>query len=190
MIRSVCVVDVETTGLDPAEGHRICEVGIVRVEDGEIVETFESLVNPQRPLPEAAARINGLTDEMLREAPTFDEIAPRVGGLLAEADMVAAYNAPFDMGFLRNEFTLAGATIPPCRVFDILAAARLLLPLRSRSLQSVSRHFGIRHTQSHRALDDAADAARVMFRLAALAGGAPVRRAPEVAPLLELYAGW
>ncbi len=101
-------LDLETTGLSPWFGDRICEVGIVISEGKRIKEQYQTLVNPERPLSVGAASTNGLTDEELESAPLFAEVGPKVLGLLSDT-VVVCHNAKFDLQFLDKEFKQAGA---------------------------------------------------------------------------------
>ena len=96
-------LDLETTGLSPWFGDRICEVGIVITEGKRIKEQYQQLVNPECPLSPGAASTNGLTDAELTSAPLFEAIAPKVLGSLSDT-VVVCHNAQFDIQFLDSEF--------------------------------------------------------------------------------------
>jgi DNA polymerase-3 subunit epsilon len=93
---------VETTGTT-STGDRITEVGIVRVEDGELVEEWSTLVNPECSIPEDIQALTGISNAMVRDAPTFHEIRREVHDRLAD-HLFVAHNARFDYGFIKNEF--------------------------------------------------------------------------------------
>ena len=116
-------VDVETTGLDPATGDRVCEIALLRVQENRELARFESLVHPQRPMHPGALAVHGITDAMLVGAPIFATLLPQIHALLQDAVLVA-HNARFDMGFLRHEWQLAGHTFP----FLAVASVREVLP--------------------------------------------------------------
>jgi DNA polymerase III subunit epsilon len=99
---AIAFVDVETTGTTPT-GDRITEIGIVRVEEGEVVEEWSSLVNPERPIPEEIQVLTGIDNAMVRAAPTFAELRREVHERLRDHVFVA-HNARFDYGFIKNEF--------------------------------------------------------------------------------------
>jgi len=148
------VVDVETTGLSPESGDRVCEIGAVRLRGGAVVDTFGSLVDPRRPVSPGAFAVNRISSAMLLDAPVFPEVASRLRAMMEDAVLVA-YNAPFDLSFLRSEFALIGE--PPIRnvVVDALALARQLLPgLGKYSQDNVARMIGIPFPVKHRALED------------------------------------
>ena len=96
------ILDVEPTGLSPWFGGRICEIGIVRCDGEKTVETFDSLLNPERPISPGAARVNGLKDADLIDAPKFADIAEQVVMLVRDA-VIVCHNIPFDLGFLSSE---------------------------------------------------------------------------------------
>jgi DNA polymerase III subunit epsilon len=148
------VVDVETTGLSPSYGDRVCEVGIVRAQDDQILDTYQSLVNPQRPISPGASRVNGLRDKDVCQAPVFAEIAREVLARIDGATLVC-HNAPFDLGFLEAELSHLGLLWAPAGVIDTLEIARRHFNFDSNSLPAVARDLGIETPQAHRALGDA-----------------------------------
>lgn len=152
--------DVETTGLNPQLGDRVCEVGIVVAQGEQILETYSSLVNPLRPISPGAAAVNGLTDELLRDQPTFAEIADEVIGRL-HGQIVVCHNAPFDLGFLQSELSRLGRTWQPRQVIDTLQLARQYFRFASNSLGAVAAALGIIVHDAHRALSDALTTYRV-----------------------------
>jgi DNA polymerase-3 subunit epsilon len=147
------IFDVETTGLNPAYGHRICEVGCLRVCNGEELDRFESLVDPRRPISPGAFRVNRITVEMPRGAPAFEQIA---GPLLEviEGTVLVAHNAPFDLGFLAAELGSARLPVPENPVVDTLALARRAYRLPRNSLSAVVAALGVTVSPTHRALSD------------------------------------
>lgn len=165
--KSLVVVDVETTGLSPSCNDRVCEIGAVKIKNGKIVKTFQSLVNPQCPMPYGAYCVHGISDDMLHHAPTFREIALSFEEFLEELP-VAAYNAPFDIGFINNEFIIAGShcMISRDKAVDILVLSRrYFYGLASYSLPQVARSLRINTGNVHRALDDAKTAWEILKRL-------------------------
>jgi DNA polymerase III epsilon subunit family exonuclease len=150
----IAVFDVETTGLSAAYGDRICEVGIVCARGDEIIDTYQSLVNPQRPISPGAAQVNGLSDAQVCQAPVFAEVAAEVLAHMDGATLVC-HNAPFDLSFLEAELARLGLTRPPIDVLDTLDIARRYYRFRSNSLSSVAANLRIVNVQAHRALGDA-----------------------------------
>jgi len=150
---SFTFVDVETTGLDPTTGDRVCEIALLRVHGDHEVARFESLVHPQRPMPPGALAVHGITDEMLVGAPTFALLLPQIYTLLQDAVLVA-HNARFDVGFLRHEWQLAGHTFPFLAVADTLALAQARYRFRHNSLGAIANELGIMPMTLHRAMAD------------------------------------
>ena len=112
----VCV-DVETTGLSPDKGARVCEVALLRSEGEREVARFESLVHPQQPMPPEVIRVHGITDAMVADAPVFAALLPDVRDVLQGA-VVVGHNVHFDLRFLRHEWHVAGEALPECVAID------------------------------------------------------------------------
>jgi DNA polymerase-3 subunit epsilon len=146
-------VDVETTGLAPATGDRVCEIALLRVQGDRELARFESLVHPQRPMPPDALAVHGITDAMLVGAPTFATLLPQIHALLQDAVLVA-HNAHFDVGFLRHEWQLAGHTFPFLVVADTLALAQARYRFSHNSLGAIASELGVTPTALHRAMAD------------------------------------
>lgn len=157
-----CFVDVETTGSSPAR-ERITEVGVVTVDadgDQRRVSEWSSLVNPGVPIPSEIQWLTGITNEMVRDAPRFSELAEPLLDRLQDAVFVA-HNARFDYGFLKAEFERAGL---PWRAATLCTVrlSRLLYPDRGpHTLDAIIARFALDGEQRHRALGDA----RVLWRL-------------------------
>lgn len=162
---SFVVVDVETTGMSAERGGRITEFAAVIVRDGEIAEEYATLVNPEVAIPPFIARLTGITDAMVRGERVFSEIHDDVTSRLA-GHIFVAHNASFDWGFVSAEVERASshrlAGSPLCTV---RLARRLLPQLPRRSLDHVTRHYGIHIEHRHRALGDAQATAKVLVRL-------------------------
>lgn len=146
-------LDVETTGLEPRYGDRVCEIAVVRSHLDLVQTTFAALVNPERPISPGAASVNGLRDEDVRSAPRFPEIADTVLQVMGEAVLVC-HNAPFDLGFVSSEMRRAGKEfcVPP--VVDTLQLARRCYSFASNSLPRVASALGVPTPNAHRALGD------------------------------------
>ena len=152
--QTIAVVDVETTGLSAVFGDRVCEIGVVLAQGDTILETYQTLVNPQRPISPGAASVNGLSDAQVSQAPTFAEIAAQVLERI-DGRVLVCHNAPFDLGFLEAEFSRLGRGLQPAGVIDTLDLARRYFHFRSNSLPAVASDLGIETPQAHRALGDA-----------------------------------
>lgn len=159
------VVDVETTGGQPGGVDRVTEVAAVHVDGARATLAFHSLVNPGRPIPWMITRLTGIDDAMVRDAPTFRDLAGEFAAHLVGRVFVA-HNARFDLGFLSAEF----ARVAPTPLTDLLMgqlctvklARRLLAHLPRRNLDSVARHYGVEIADRHRASGDALATAEVL----------------------------
>jgi DNA polymerase-3 subunit epsilon len=179
------VVDLETTGLRPGAAA-ICEIGAVRVRELELAETFETLVNPRRPLPAPIAALTGIEPAALRGAPPAELAVRRFLDFAGDAVLVA-HNARFDIGFLDVEVErLTGRRLAAPVVDTVWLARRLLEGRIARvGLASLAQFFGTSVRPCHRALADAQATAEI---LVALLGLAQERGACTVAELVELSA--
>lgn len=162
---SYVVVDVETTGGRPEHGDRITEIAAVRVAGGAVREVYETLVNPERPIPPMITRLTNISWDMVKDAPRFREIVPRVGDAL-RGQIFVAHNAAFDWGFVSAEFARAtGERLEGRRLCTVRLARRLLPQLPRRSLDVVARHYGVEIAARHRAAGDALATAHVLLAL-------------------------
>lgn len=157
-------LDLETTGLSPWFGDRICEVGIVLTEGRRIKQQYQTLVNPERPLSLGAASTNGLTDGQLEHEPLFSDIADEVVEWL-RGTVVVCHNAQFDIQFLDSEFRRLKREIQITNLIDTLLLARQNYDLPSYSLHSIAEAFHVPVKTAHRALDDAYTARGVFFAM-------------------------
>ena len=146
-------LDVETTGLSAWFGDRICEIAILRCRGEDILDSFDTLVNPQRPISPGAAHVNGLTEAELAGAPAFAGIANQVMPRLEDAILVC-HNVPFDMGFVSSEFHRLGQEFPPVGMIDTLQLARTHFSFPSNRLQVIAETLQIERPGAHRALAD------------------------------------
>ncbi|WP_396222216.1 PolC-type DNA polymerase III [Gemmatimonas sp.] len=159
------VVDVETTGTQAAGGDRITEIAIVQVRGGEVVEVFSRLVNPGRPIPPYITALTQISWAMVRDQPPFAEIAPLVMERLAGAVFVA-HNAAFDWRFVGEELRRgAGHVLSGPRLCTVRLARKLLPDLPRRSLDHLTRYFGIEIEARHRAAGDALATAHALCRM-------------------------
>jgi DNA polymerase III epsilon subunit family exonuclease len=157
-------LDLETTGLSPWFGDRVCEVGIVISEGKRIKEQYQTLVNPERPLSVGAASTNGLTDDELKSAPLFAEIGPKVLGWLSDT-VVVCHNAKFDLQFLDKEFKQLGHELQIPNLIDTLMLARQHYELPSYGLSYIAEAFELPISVKHRALDGALAARAAFFAM-------------------------
>jgi len=161
----VAVVDVETTGFD-SENDRVIEVAVVHMQGGVITESWGSLVNPDRDIPDDIVRITGITNENLVGAPRFAEVAAEVQRRLTGRVFVA-YNLTFDRAFVTAELKRAGAVFPCDRFLDPLVFVReLQRGAGSKKLGAVAQRLGITLSNAHRATDDAEAAGHILYHFA------------------------
>ncbi len=148
------VIDVETTGLSPDKGDRVCEIGVVKIRGGAIIESFDTIINPQRRISPGAFSVNQITPEMIAAAPYFEDVAEKLSVIL-EHSIISGFNVKFDVSFIRNEFRLIGFPQFENLIIDVLALARQLLPgIGKYPLENVARVAAIPFPTKHRALED------------------------------------
>jgi len=177
------VVDVETTGSSAGGGDRVTEVAVVVVQGARCEIVFETLVNPGRPIPMPASMVTGITDAMVRAAPSFGEVADGLLGALAGRVFVA-HNARFDWTFLTAELKrVRDLALNGPRLCTVRLSRRLLPGLRSCGLDSVTNWFGFENPARHRAGGDAWVTGQLLARLLGLARDAGARTLADLAQL-------
>ncbi len=158
------IFDVETTGLNPAYGHRVCEVACLRLRDGNDMGHLEALVDPGRRISPGAFAVNRITAEMLAGTPPFCDVAAPLLALMENAVLVA-HNAPFDLSFLAMELEIARLPPPEGPVVDTLTLARRTYRFPRNGLQAVAAALSVEVGTAHRALGDVLTTARVLERI-------------------------
>jgi DNA polymerase-3 subunit epsilon len=162
---SFAVVDLETTGTSHYAGDRIIEVAAVVVRNGKIVNVFESLVNPERPISPFVTRLTQITWEMVKAAPRFAEIEPKLMDVLT-GHVFVAHNSNFDWRFLASEIRRAsGRELFGRRMCTVRLARQLLPQLSRRSLDYLAAYYGVKIKNRHRAGGDAIATAHCLTRL-------------------------
>ena len=147
------IFDIETTGLS-AINDAITEIGAVKVKDGEVIDSFSQLVNPGREIPEFITNLTGITNEMVKDAPTIDEVIVDFNEFI-QGSVVVAHNASFDVGFIRENLKKVGLGLYN-PVLDTLELARAVFPdLKNHKLNTLAEHLEVVLENHHRALDDA-----------------------------------
>ncbi|MFW5704034.1 MAG: exonuclease domain-containing protein [Patescibacteria group bacterium] len=150
---TLAFVDVETNGGSITK-NRIIEIGIVRVMDGSVVDTFNSLINPNQYIPPFITGITGINNEVVADAPSFDAVREEIYAML-EGCLFVAHNARFDYGFIRNEFKRTDYQYN-AQVLCTARLSQLLFPYEKKhNLDSIIERFGITCKNRHRAFDDA-----------------------------------
>ncbi len=156
------VFDIETTGLSPIN-DRITEIGAVKIKNGQLIDRFSELVNPEIHIPENITKLTGISDSMVKDKETIKDVLPRFLDFAGDAPLIA-HNASFDCGFIRAKAGELGLNVGNV-VIDTLQLSRILLPeLKRHKLNIVCDHLGISLENHHRAEDDAEAAAGMMIR--------------------------
>ncbi len=162
------VLDTETTGFEPSEGHRIVEIGALELNNHlPTGETFHVYINPERAMPTEAFRVHGLGDEFLADKPKFAEIAQDFLNFVGDSQMVI-HNAKFDMNFLNAELEWANLPkLPMSQALDTVGLARKKYPGAPASLDALCRRFGVDNSgrELHGALLDSELLAEVYLEL-------------------------
>ncbi|HBW82889.1 MAG: DNA polymerase III subunit epsilon [Gammaproteobacteria bacterium] len=155
------VLDTETTGLDPKQGHRIIEIGCVEIENRRLTgRNFHCYLNPERDIDEAAIEVHGLTRQFLSDKPYFAQIEGEFLEFIERSELII-HNAPFDIGFLNNELALSSSGTQSignvCSVLDTLTLAKEKHPGQRNNLDALCKRYGVDNTQRdlHGALLDA-----------------------------------
>lgn len=163
------VFDTETTGMDPAEGHRLVEIGgIELINHIPTGKTYHQYINPERDVPAEVVAVHGLDNERLKDEPTFGEIVGDFIDFIGEDAKLVAHNADFDMRFVNYQLAEFGyKKIAPKRVVDTLMIARNKFPGSPASLDALCRRFGIDNSDRvlHGALLDSELLAEVYLEL-------------------------
>ena len=147
-----CVLDLETTGFS-ATTEKITEVGIMKVKNGEVLEEFSCFVNPEKHIPQRVSEVTNITDEMVADAETIDKVFPKILNFIKDSVLVA-HNAPFDIGFLKQNAKNLGYEFD-YTYLDTLSLAKDLFPdYKKYKLGKIAENLGIKVEVAHRALDD------------------------------------
>jgi DNA polymerase-3 subunit epsilon len=168
----IVMIDVETTGRDPASDH-VVELAVVRGEKGEVISRNAWLINPGCPIPEESVSVHGIRDEDVKDKPAFAAVSAEILRALRGA-LPAAYNASFDRGFLLAETRRAQTELPDdvpsirddvVWIDPLVWARHLMASAKSRKLADVAERLGVELEQAHRATADAEAALRVLYSL-------------------------
>ena len=147
-----CVLDLETTGFS-ATTEKITEVGIMKVKNGELLDQFSCFVNPEKHIPQRVTEVTNITDDMVKDAETIDVVFPKILDFIKDSVLVA-HNAPFDMGFLKQNAKNLGYDFD-FTYLDTLSLAKDLFPdYKKYKLGKIAENLGIKVEVAHRALDD------------------------------------
>ena len=165
------VLDTETTGLEPSQGHRIIEIGCVELINRRLTgNNYHQYIQPDREVDEGALQVHGISNEFLADKPRFSDIADDLMTYLKGAELVI-HNAPFDVGFLDHELKLLadgrGVINDHCSVTDTLVMARKMHPGQKNNLDALCKRYDVNNTQRdlHGALLDAEILSEVYLRM-------------------------
>jgi len=158
-------LDIETTGLSPWFGDRICQIAVVLTEGKRIKTTLDLILNPEHEISPAAFHVNGLDEEKLSAAPRFEDVTKQLEALLNDS-VIVCHNAQFDLQFLDNEYRKLGRTAEYPNLIDTLMMAREYFDLPSYSLQYLADAFHVpSKMQNSRAQSDALTAKNLFFAM-------------------------
>ncbi|MEL6943283.1 MAG: exonuclease domain-containing protein, partial [Bacteroidota bacterium] len=152
MDKRYAIIDIETTG-GKASRHRITEIAIVLHDGTQILDTWQSLINPECYIPQGITELTGITQEMVQDAPKFYEVAKKVVEMTEKAIFVA-HNVRFDYGFIREEFRRLGYAYSRRQLCTVRLSRKAFPGLRSYSLGKLIKHFDIEVDARHRAMAD------------------------------------
>lgn len=161
----IAVIDFETTGMSPAYGDRPTEVAIVMTENGRVLDHYQSLMNPGRHIPGFISQLTGITDAMVRTAPTVAAVMAEAARFVGDTPL-AAHNASFDRKFWQAELAQLGLTHAQPFVCTVLLARRLYPQMPNHKLGTLVDHLALpREGRAHRALSDALVTAALLGRM-------------------------
>lgn len=158
------VCDVETTGLSPVFS-RLTEISLIKIQNGEILDKFTTLINPQQHIPREITNLTGISNEDVINMPVFKELAPKILAFINSGNIslvFAGHNVSFDYKFLFHSFEREGIPFEMKTICTCKMARRLLKGLKSKSLLNVATHFGIKFKRQHRAYDDALATSKIL----------------------------
>lgn len=161
MIENFVAIDIETSGLNPAE-DKIIEIGMVKVIEGKIADKYETLVNPRLLIGERITQLTGITQDMLEQKPFIEDI---IGDIIAFTEdlPVLGHNVIFDYSFIKKAAVNSGLKFEKTGIDTLKLARRLLPELEHKNLEYLCEHFGIEAGSSHRAYDDAVSAMKLFY---------------------------
>ncbi|MBQ4832022.1 VRR-NUC domain-containing protein [Pseudoalteromonas sp. MMG010] len=159
--RIYSVIDIETTG-SLKGGHRITEIGLVKIQHAKVIDSWSTLINPQMRIPKFIVSLTGITDAMVANAPCFSDIAYQLIDKL-KGTIFVAHNVNFDYGFIRKECERAGIYFKMPKLCTVVESRKAFPGLKSYSLGNLSTHFELSLTHHHRALADATATAELLL---------------------------
>ncbi|QXM06109.1 PolC-type DNA polymerase III [Crassaminicella indica] len=181
--QSYVVFDIETTGLS-SKNDKITEIGAVKIRDNKIVDKFNILVNPGIPIPLKIVELTGITDDMVKDQPTIEEVLPKFLEFIEDAPAVA-HNANFDTSFIKQSCSQMGLEFNN-PIIDTLPLAKILLPhLKRYKLNVIAKELNVKLENHHRAVDDAKATANIFIEFLSMLKERGIARLSEIN---DLYA--
>ena len=147
-----CVLDLETTGFS-FRTEKITEIGIMKIKNGEVLDEFSCFVNPEKPIPQRVVEVTNITDDMVKDAETIEQIFPKMLDFIGDSVLVA-HNADFDIGFLKYNAKELGYTLDNTYLDTLRLSKELFPDLKKYKLGIIAESLGIKVEVAHRALDD------------------------------------
>ncbi len=151
--KTFTIIDVETTG-GSSRNNRIIEIGAIRIQNGEEVDRFHSLLNPETPIPSFITKLTGISDKTVSKAPVFEELKDELVEFFRDSIFVA-HNVYFDYGFIRDEFRRVGYGFTLDTLCSVRLSRALFPQYRHHNLDEIIKRFSFSCENRHRALDDA-----------------------------------
>jgi len=164
-LNRLLVVDFETTGSHPRQGDSIIQIGAVAIDDGQVTDSFSTLVNPGQPIPPFITQLTGISEEMVQDAPSLEDVFPRLLRML-DGRAFVAHNASFDLQFLQEALLSQGYYAFDGYVLDTVELSRVLMPTQnSYRLGELASELAIAHDHPHQADSDAMATAQLFLHL-------------------------
>lgn len=147
-----CVLDLETTGFSPKR-EKITEIGIMKLQNGKVIDKFSCFINPEKPIPQKVVEVTNITDDMVKKAETIDKVFPKILEFIGDSVLVA-HNADFDIGFLRHNAKELGYNFDFTYIDTLILAQDIFPDFKTYKLGRIAKNLGIKVEVAHRALDD------------------------------------
>lgn len=163
MIKDFVAIDVETSGLNPAE-DKIIEIGMVKVIDGDIVDRYATLINPRLVIDNRITELTGITQDMLEGKPFIEDVIEDIINFIGDLPILG-HNVIFDYSFIKKAAVNSGLTFDKKGIDTLKLARRLLPEVEHKNLEYLCKYFEIDSENSHRAYDDAVSAKELFFIL-------------------------
>lgn len=180
----IAIVDIETTGPNIDEGDRIIQIGAIIISEGNIVNTYSMLINPNREIPEHIAKLTGIKEEDVANAPQFNSVATLWHERLKDCVFIA-HNLGFDLRILKESFERFDLEFDPIAL-DSVVLAKIIVPTAiGFNLTDLSRHFNLEYSEAHDAYSDALITADIVSELAKIAKEIPVETLGRMEPFLR-----